>query len=158
MNQAIQKFWQAYVDSLPPDADQPENMPEYWHFTDNELSANALAELTRKGIKQATAGALWSYEAEGEAVPQPGDLSIIINWQEEPVCLIETLQVEIKPFNQVDAQFAYDEGEGDRSLAYWQEVHWDYFCREMETIGRQPEKTMPVMCERFRVIFPEIKA
>ena len=156
MNQAIQAFWQAYLDSLPLNVNKPEILPQYWHFTDNEASANALAELTRKGIKQATAGALWSYQAEGEAIPQSGDLSIIINWQQEPVCLIETLQVEIKPFDQVDAQFAYDEGEGDRSLAWWREAHWDYFSREMAAIGHQPRADMPVVCERFRVVFPEI--
>jgi uncharacterized protein YhfF len=49
-------------------------------------------------------------------------------------------------FDDVDEQFAYDEGEGDRSLAYWREAHKCYFTR----LGLfQPD--MMLWCERFRV-------
>lgn len=155
MNQQIKVFWQAYLDSLPPNADKPASMPEAWHFCNDEESANHLAELTFAGTKRATAGALWSYEAEGEPIPQPGDLSIIINWDEEPVCIIETTQLDIVPFNQVSEEFARVEGEGDKSLAYWKKVHWEFFTEEMQALGREAVETMPVACERFRVVYPD---
>ena len=69
------------------------------------------------------------------------------------MCLIETFELTIRPFDSVDAAFAYDEGEGDRSLAYWREVHWRYFGRMCEAIGRTPDEAMPLVCERFRVVF-----
>ena len=47
-------------------------------------------------------------------MPQAGDLNIILDGSGAPLCLIETVSVESKPFNTVDAQFAYDEGEGNR--------------------------------------------
>lgn len=156
MNQEIKDFWLAYLNSLPPDADRPDAMPVHEYFSDNEASANHLAELTLKGVKQATAGALWSYEAEGADIPYPGYLTIITNWQEEPVCIIQTWQVDITPFNEVSEAFAAHEGEGDGSLAYWKEAHWDFFTREMQTLGREVVETMPVVCERFRVIYPKI--
>jgi uncharacterized protein YhfF len=56
------------------------------------------------------------------------------------------------PFNQVDPQFTSDEGEGDRSLAYWRNAHWAFFesyCRKM---GMTQSEEMPLVCERFRVI------
>lgn len=155
MNQEIKDFWQAYLDSLPSNADKPQSMPDAWHFCNDEESANHLAKLTLSSTKRATAGALWSYEDEGEAIPQPGDLSIIINWQQEPVCIIESTQVDITPFSEVSEEFARVEGEGDRSLAYWKKVHWEFFSEEMETLGRKAVETMPVVCERFRVIYPE---
>ena len=155
MNQQIKNFWQAYLNSLPPDVKKPETMPEAWHFCNDKESANHLAALTLSGTKRATAGALWSYEAEGEAIPQPGDLSIIINWQQEPVCIIESTQIDITPFNEVSEEFARVEGEGDKSLSYWKKVHWEFFNNEMEALGREAIETMPVVCERFRVIFPE---
>lgn len=158
MNQQIKVFWQAYLNSLPSNTDKPERMPDAWHFCNDEESANHLAELTLSGTKRATAGAVWSYEAEGEAIPQPGDLSIIINWQKEPVCIIETQQVDITPFNEVSEEFARVEGEGDKSLAYWKKVHWAFFSEEMEEIGRKTAESMPVVCERFRVIYPETAA
>lgn len=65
----------------------------------------------------------------------------------EPRCVIETVEITYRRFNDVDAAFAYDEGEGDRSLAYWRNAHRTYFSR----LGRFSEDMM-LMCERFRLI------
>ena len=61
--------------------------------------------------------------------------------------------MEVKPFNMVDAQFAYDEGEGDRSLEYWRQAHWRFFEGTCAEIGRELSDDMPVVCERFKVLF-----
>jgi uncharacterized protein YhfF len=110
-----------------------------------------LVELARQGIKSATASALWAY-TEIEPLPQVGSLSVITNWNNEPVLLVETTEVEIVPFNQVSARQAYDEGEGDLSLAYWREVHWLAFGRDLRALGKEPAEDMPVVCEHFRVL------
>lgn len=149
----IQVYWDAYRATLPEDQRPSAAPPEAWHFCDNEADANALAALVLAGTKTATASLHWVYAAENEPVPQPGDLSIIITWDGVPQCIIETTEVRILPYNEVDPQFAYDEGEGDRSLAYWRRVHWDFFSREAAAIGREPSQTMPVVCERFRVVY-----
>jgi len=70
----------------------------------------------------------------------------------DPLCIIETTRIYIEPYNLVDEEQAYAEGEGDRSLAYWREAHWDYFSRRCEAIGREPSEHMPIVCERFRVV------
>jgi uncharacterized protein YhfF len=150
----VEAFWQAYLASLPEGSEPPLGSYEAWSFCDNEKDANELGDLVRAGKKTATCSLVWAYEAENEEPPVVGDLSIITNWDGEPLCIIETTEVQIKPFNQVDEGFAYDEGEGDRSLAYWRKVHWDVFSRECAAIGRMPAETMPLVCERFRVIFP----
>jgi uncharacterized protein YhfF len=62
------------------------------------------------------------------------------------------------PFNEVDAQFAFDEGEGDQSLDYWREVHWDYFSRRCAEMNKEPSNTMPVNCERFELLHPKSSA
>jgi len=153
MAASLETFWKSYLDSLPDDAARPATLPPAWYFCDNEADANELAALVKAGIKQATASLGWVYNAENEPLPQAGDLSIIINWDGEPQCIIETTEVQVKPFNAVDAQFAYDEGEGDRSLAYWRKVHWAFFAKECAALGREPAESMPVVCERFRLIF-----
>jgi uncharacterized protein YhfF len=61
--------------------------------------------------------------------------------------VIETTGIATKRFDEVDAQFAHDEGEGDQSYAYWREAHEEYFTRQ----GRF-SADMLVVCERFRVI------
>ena len=67
--------------------------------------------------------------------------------QGRPRAILETVEVERRRFEGVDAAFAHDEGEGDRSLAYWRRAHTDYFTRRGEF---QPG--MEVYCERFRLV------
>lgn len=145
-------FWIAFQNSVGHDVS--ERFYEAFHFDDNEDSANALAELVLAGTKRATAGLQWSFEAEQKPLPKPGDLSVVTNWDGMPLCVIETLQVNVVPYDAVTERFAMTEGEGDRTLRYWREVHWLYFGRECKRIGREPSLRMPVVCEEFRVLYP----
>ncbi len=126
---------------------------EAFHFDDNEPSANELAQLVLVGTKRATAGLAWSFEARNRPPPKPGDLSVVTNWQGEPLCVIETKAVATVPFEEVSEEFAATEGEGDGSLRYWRAVHWAYFGRECQRIGRVPGLRMPIVCEQFEVIY-----
>lgn len=148
----IREFWNAFETQVGGNVS--DRFYEVCIFDDNEASADELAQLVLAGIKRATAGLVWSYEASGMSVPTPGILSVVTNWAREPLCIIETTSVEIVPFENVTAEFAATEGEGDGSLAYWQRTHWAYFTRECQRIGRQPTPTMPIACERFKVVHP----
>lgn len=129
-------------------------MPEAWAFGDGAEMADELGALVAAGIKTATASLLWEYEFEGSPLPKPGDLSIILDGHVHPICLIETVAVEVKPFNQVDEKFAFDEGEGDRTLNFWRDAHWNFFSRTCQEIGHVLTQDMPVVCERFKLIYP----
>ena len=144
-------FWQGFCTFVG--ADCSGRFFEAFHFDDNEADANALAALVVAGIKRATAGLAWSYESSGTAPPRPGALSVVTNWGGAPVCVIETLRVEALPFDQVSAEFAAIEGEGDGSLNYWRQVHWASFGRECARIGREPNTEMSVVCEQFRIVY-----
>lgn len=152
MSKTVESLWLEYLAAHP---DVAATSPTFsaWHFCDNQADADELAELVLAGVKRATAGALWSYEAEGEPLPQVGDLSIITNWRGDARCIIRATTVEVVPFDQVDADFAAAEGEGDGSLEYWRTVHRAAFGRELEALGRRVEPDMPVVCERFEVVF-----
>jgi uncharacterized protein YhfF len=113
-----------------------------------------LLELVLSGTKRATAASVWSVEAEGKRQPVPGDLSVITNWAGEPRCIIRTTAVEIVPFNQVSADFAATEGEGDGTLEWWREAHRQFFTRECAGTERRFTEDMLLACERFEVVFP----
>jgi uncharacterized protein YhfF len=151
----VEGFWAAYLASLPEPVRAPAAY-EAWSFGDDPAMADDLADLVLRGLKTATASLLWEYQADGDPLPQVGEYSVILDGAGVPVCIIQTTEIEIKPFNQVDAQFAYDEGEGDRSLATWREDHWSFFSRACERIGRELSETMPVVCERFRLVYPQV--
>jgi len=61
--------------------------------------------------------------------------------------VIETVELTRRHFAEVDSAFAFDEGEGDRTLAYWRKAHETYFSR----LG-QFTPNMLLWCERFRII------
>jgi len=144
-------FWNAFLAEVGEDCS--DRFFEAFHFDDNEADANEHADLVLAGVKRATASLVWSLESAGTTPPQPGALSVVTYWDGSPVCVIETQEVKVLPFEQVTAEFAAVEGEGDGSLGYWRRVHWAYFGRECARVGREPSLAMPVVCERFHVLY-----
>jgi len=152
MTPLSEKFWQAFKKENKLDALA---MPtEVYHFCDNEKDGNELGKLVLHGIKQATTALLASCEFENTPLPNSGDLNIITDWQGEPLCVIEITDVETRAFCDVDAAYAFREGEGDKSLAYWRKAHRDFFARECESMQMQFDETLPIVCIGFRCIYP----
>ena len=109
------------------------------------------------GDKTATAGALWDYEAEGEDLPEPGALAIVTDGRGIPHALIATTRVDVVPFDEVSAEHAFLEGEGDRSLATWRQVHERFFT-ESAVHDRGFRSDMPVVLQRFTVLYGHTSA
>lgn len=152
--ESILPFWNEFQSTV--EYDVSEHFYSADHFCDREDLADELANLVRAGIKRATAGLLWSFEAEGLALPKPGDLSVVTNWHGSPVCIVETKSVVIVPFEEVTEEFAAREGEGDKSLRYWREAHWKYFEGECKRLNREPNFRMPIVCEQFEMVYPKL--
>jgi uncharacterized protein YhfF len=111
-------------------------------FGDGPDLADELLELVLKGVKTATC----STEDEPN-ISKPGERWIVLDGRGLPRCVIESTEVIFRPYREVDAAFAHDEGEGDRSLAHWRDAHRSYFGR----LGKFSEDMM-LMCERFRLV------
>ena len=115
---------------------------ESFLFGDSPELADELAALVLSGIKTATC---WA--ASDGASTQVGKRMVVLSGSGEPVAVIETVELTQRRFSDVDAAFAYDEGEGDRSLAFWRRAHRRYFTR----LGQFAEN-MLLYCERFQVV------
>ena len=59
------------------------------------------------------------------------------------------------PYNEVGEEFAYEGGEGDRSLADWRRIYWDFIVSECARIDRTPSEKAPLVMERFRVAYSQ---
>jgi uncharacterized protein YhfF len=97
---------------------------------------------------------MWGLEQIGEPSPKVGEVAVVVDGEGQPLCIIEVTEVEIKPFNAVDEQFAFEYGEGERTLADWRSDNWEYLARWCAEIGRVPSETMPLGCQRFRLLYP----
>ena len=111
-------------------------------FGDGPALADELLALVIRGVKTATCST-----HDEPSTSTPGEQWIVLDGRGEPACVIETTEVSYRCFGEVDATFAFEEGEGDRSLDHWRNAHRTYFGRQ----GKFNED-MLLMCERFRLI------
>ena len=118
------------------------------------VDADFLADLVLRGEKTATASAYDLYALEAESLPQEGTFDIILDSQNQAVCIVEIIKVSVEPFNQVSAQHAYKEGEGDKSLTYWRQVHEDFFTDCLGQAGLTFMPNSKVVLEEFRKVYP----
>jgi uncharacterized protein YhfF len=111
-------------------------------FGDSPALADELLALVVMGRKTATCTT-----PDDPNISRPGERWIVLDGCGRPACVIETVEIAMRRYDEVDAAFAYDEGEDDRSLDAWRRAHRNYFGR----LGKFGE-TMMLVCERFRLI------
>jgi uncharacterized protein YhfF len=112
-------------------------------FGDGPELADALLELILAGKKTATC---WS-ASEGRKGTEVDKQWVVLDGVGRPRAVLETVALALRRFDEVDAAFAAEEGEGDLSLAYWRAAHQAYFERNG---GFSSE--MPLWCERFELV------
>ena len=93
---------------------------------------------------------------EEDPLPQSGDYSVILYSKDVAVCVIQTTKITVVPFDEVSKEHAYKEGEGDRSLAYWRDVHEDFFAEEFAETELEFNGQTSILCEEFKVVYRAI--
>jgi uncharacterized protein YhfF len=111
-----------------------------------------LLELVADGKKRATAHLVLDFEHNGVPRRAVGDYWVVVDTASVPRYLIRVTDVDVRPFNRVEASFAAREGEGDSSLAYWARVHQDYFEQQCAAWGVDWSEDLPTVCEGFELI------
>jgi uncharacterized protein YhfF len=153
MPEDVAAFWASYV-AVTGVRGEP---LEAFAFGDSAEMADDLADLVLAGIKRATAGAAAEYSAgaaTGGAQPQVGDHSVVLRGDGTPVAVIRTTDVRMGPLSSVDEQFAWDEGEGERTRDWWLAAHRRYFRRTFAAHGWEYDDDLEVGFERFVVVWP----
>ena len=141
------QMWQAYKILNQSIGDKI----DAWAFG---VEADYLAELVLMGQKTATSSAFDLYAVGNEPLPKENELSVILDSKENAICIIETMKVEVIPFKEVSENHAYKEGEGDRTLAYWQKLHENLFSKWLHEVGLHFSQDSLVVLEEFRVVYP----
>lgn len=100
-----------------------------WAFGDSPEMADELVALVIAGQKRATCCSFASYQQDEHPVT-PGTYHIVLNGAGDAVCVIRTQALRLMRFNDMNAELAALEGEGDLSLEYWQQGHQAFFERE----------------------------
>lgn len=152
METRSKNYLNEYLGSLPDSIAKQYTSFTSDYFCSDEYNANICADLILRGEKRASCSLEYWYSHEGESMPVVGHLQVVTDWDGTPVCIIEVTSVETCKYNEVTAEFAYEEGEGDKSLSWWREAHWTFFSLECEELGIRPAEDMQLVLERFKVV------
>lgn len=141
------ELWNQFVTEHP---EYKNKSYEAWNYG---VDPDELAHLTKDGTKTATTSGHELYALEGEELPKENEYSVILDSNNQAVCITKTTRVYVVPFNEVTADHAFKEGEGDRTLAYWKKVHTDFFVNEYKQSNTIFKEDSLVVCEEFEVIY-----
>lgn len=147
----IDSFWSRACEAVA-ELRSLATVPDAFAFGATAEQADCLLALVVDGVKTATSSSFVEYEYDGVPLPRQGDISIVTSSFGEPRAVILTTTVQVVPFQNVSAQHAVREGEGDKSLANWRAVH-EEFWRSSSRSGFAID--MPVVCEEFRVVYSD---
>jgi len=146
----IENFWTEFLEKKH--LEKSKKYIEAFHFELNEKLANELLQLVLDGQKRATASSLLGYEIEQNPFPKIGDYSIITDWEGDPKCVIETIDVVVIPYKDITFDICKREGEDD-TLESWRQGHERFFREEGRTLGYEFSEDMPVVFEDFKVVY-----
>ena len=145
-----EQLWHIFCSEMKIDETTPY---EAWSFGGEDSMADDLLDLVLQGRKFGTASAYDEYVAENalEELPKIGDYSVLLRSNGEAACVIRNSDVYVRPFEEVPPFHAYAEGEADRSLGSWKEIHTKFFSPSLETIGKPLNAKSLIVCEKFAV-------
>jgi uncharacterized protein YhfF len=148
---AATAMWQAFLSEHP---DQAWDTPVVEHFGGSRAAADLLLGLVLAGGKRATAALVRDFADQGELLPRIGSHWIACDGDGRPRVVLRSLELRIGRADSVDDAFARDEGEGDRNREEWLDGHARYWRRQLAALGEEWDPSMPVVFERFAVVWP----
>lgn len=147
----VEELWNKFIKEK--EIDKNAKYYEAFKFCGGGKVADELANLVLEGKKTATTSSLIAYETENAPLPEIGAYSIVQFDNDEAACIIQTTNITLKPFDEVDEEFAAKEGEGDLSLAYWKKVHRPFLGMDYEAINKPFDEKCICVLEEFRLIY-----
>ncbi|WP_235933963.1 ASCH domain-containing protein [Paramicrobacterium chengjingii] len=146
-------MWRDYAAANPVVA-QLFGTYEAEQFGDSAEMADELLGLILEGRKRATSSHAAEYRVDDEPFPTIGSHWISCDGSGVPRAIRRIVELRVAPFAAVDAQFAHDEGEDDRTLESWRREHWRFFSRMCAARGSTFSENDELILERFAVVWP----
>ena len=130
-----------------------------WGFAFPGPLRDELTQLALDGTKTTTAGLLVETELEGETLSYPGVREVLLDSEERPVAVIETVECRVARLADVDDRHAIDEGEGYANAAEFRVAHerfWSGYIDDLRAQLGDPAFQLDddtlVVLQRFRVV------
>jgi len=125
-----------------------------WGFGDTPEVKQELLDLILEGKKRASTNLLIESELAGYPSSGVGQFHIILDGNDVPTAVIQTVSLRKAKFNDIDEDHAYWEGEEDRTVESYLKEHVKYYTRVGKTLGFIFHEDLEVEFERFELIYP----
>ncbi len=146
----LDEYWERFLKETNRDPDDRcagDLFFEAKGFVGTELTALVLA-----GKKTAIFTSYSTFAIDGEPLPMSGELYLVTDKKNAPVCVIEFENVEIVPYNEVTWEMAKLEGE-DETLEAWREKTKEYLEDEGSIVGFDFTPDIKLVFQKFKVVY-----
>ena len=144
---SIEEYWNKFLQDSNLDRDTKYYDAFCFYGPDKE-TINRLTNLVLTGKKKATT----SVFLDDEEYPHIGSYSIVLDINNEPVCIIQTVKIRVLRLKDMTWDIASKEGEGG-NLETWFFDHNMMFTEESKQLGYKFTMDMPIFFEEFEVIY-----
>lgn len=146
----LDEYWNKFLQAkaLPSDTKCAGDL----FFEAKGFVSDQLNALVLSGQKTAFFSSYASFAIDQEPLPLSGELYIVVDRVNNPLCVIELESVNILPFNEVTWEMAKAEGE-DQSLEDWREKKQEYLEDEGALLGFEFAPDLKLVYQTFTVIY-----
>jgi uncharacterized protein YhfF len=132
-----------------------------WGFDEPGPLRDKLTALALAGTKTTTASLALEFELDDDPLPIAGQVDLLVDSDDVPVAIVETVSVRVVRLADVDDQHAIDEGEGYADAAAFRVSHEAYWLEsgsvdKIRAYLGDPSWTLDddtlVVAERFRIV------
>lgn len=146
----LDEYWNKFLTETGRSLD--ERCAGDMHFEAKGFVGDELISLVLSGQKTALFLSFATFAIDQEPLPVSGELYIILDRADNPVCVIETESVNIIPFNEVTWGMAQKEGE-DENLESWREKKREYLEDEGAILGFEFSMDIKLVYQTFKVVY-----
>ena len=146
----LDEFWQKFITekNLPQETKCAGDL----FFEAKNFVSDELIALLISGQKTAFFSSYATFAIDQEPLPVSGELYVVVDRTNMPVCVIELESVNILPFNEVTWEMAKKEGE-DETLEAWREKHQEYLEDEGAMLGFEFSPDIKLVYQSFRLVY-----
>lgn len=148
---STEKFWQAAKQSNVDLGD------DYWvrRIGANKPTVDSILKLVLDGEKCGTFGLRWIQDRQPENTPKVGSDAVVVDMDDVPHAVVRTTRLTEVAYQDITEEHLVIEGPGARKLDRWQDIHWPYWTVLLKPYDLEPSEDMPVMVERFDLMYPQ---
>ena len=145
-------LWTLYIELVLGGWSPPTRAVDVWSFGNRPEMASNLVHLVACGAKRVTMGWIAAAKKEGSPLAIEDGVSVVTDGFGYPRVVLRSAEVRELPFDEIDADTAAGEGEGDLTHEDWREAHVAYFTKEAAQHGLAFDDRALISVERFEVL------